>query len=159
MIFYQALFISMSIYRQCCLLFKALCHNGNSDVSIIFMFFAVFWYLISYLLKTMLGEGFQGDWQGSWSHYIVDTLKSINSYAMNVRLGCIIIVTGLNYIFYFCDRYARYITELRLWSFMLMTVYSFLGFILVTEYFRLIFSLHRQKLNFNMTIMPRFGVG
>jgi hypothetical protein len=36
-------------------------------------------------------------------------LKSIIIYAMNVRLGCIIMVTDLNYNCYFYDRYARYI--------------------------------------------------
>jgi hypothetical protein len=57
-IFYEALFLSTSIYRYCCLLFKALYHNENSDVIIIFMFLAVFDTL--YMLKTMLGEDFQG---------------------------------------------------------------------------------------------------
>jgi hypothetical protein len=50
--------MSTSIYRYCYLLFKALYHNENNDVIIIFMFLAVF--DTSYMLNTMLGEGFQG---------------------------------------------------------------------------------------------------
>jgi hypothetical protein len=97
---FTRLFLSSFIYMYCYLLFKALYRNENSDVIIIFMFVDVF---VTYIIcvEDNVRWGFPGQLAGKLESQYSWHLESINSYAMTVRLGCIIIVTDLNYNFIF----------------------------------------------------------